>query len=119
MQSDTICQIFHSFPDNSQFLAGLLDGEAIGWVGLQTSFEKIDKRLRVVFGHARYVKGYPINFKFTLVLAVVEFRFIKGDKLEYNHSDREEIGFELIEFKLVLHIVEVLELLGWKYVVLE
>ena len=112
LQSDTICQIFHSFSDNSQLLASLLDGEAVGWVGLQTTFEKIDKRLRVVFGHAGDIKGNPINFKFSFVLAVVEFRFIKGDKLEYNHGDREEIRFELIEFELVLHIVEVLKLLG-------
>ena len=90
----------------------MLDGEAVGRVGLQTSLEKIDKMFRIVFSHAGDIKRNSIDFKLTLILAVVEFRFIEGDKLEYNHGDGEKIRFELVEFELVLHIVEVLELLG-------
>ena len=98
LQSDAVGQIFHSLPDHSQFLAGLLDGEAVGRGGLQAPLEEVDKMLGVVFGHAGDIKGNSIDFKFAFILAVVEFGFIEGDQLEYNHGDGEEIGFELVEF---------------------
>jgi hypothetical protein len=102
LKSDAVGECFHVFADEGELLVCLLDGESVVGIGLQTASEEVDETAAIVLACAADIEGYSVDFELCFGLVVVEFRFVEGDELEYDHADSEKIGLKGIVLDLVL-----------------
>lgn len=119
LQSNAVSNGLHRFPYWCELLNRLLNAASIRRHRLQAMFQQVYEGFTVNLAHTWDIKRNAINLEFCLCLIIVKLGLVKSNELQYHHSYGKHIRLVDIILDLILKLVDKVQLLRWKNVVVD